>query len=65
VAQCLLRWAVQHGYGVIPKSAHGERIRTNFALEDFELAAEDMQALDELYTEHTEMQTCWDPRPIA
>jgi 2,5-diketo-D-gluconate reductase A len=47
-AQVLLRWAVQRGVPVIPKSTHRERIEENARLFDFELSDEDMAALDAL-----------------
>jgi 2,5-diketo-D-gluconate reductase A len=49
-AQVTLRWAIQHGAIVIPKSTHRERIRANGAIFDFELAATEMAALDALDT---------------
>jgi 2,5-diketo-D-gluconate reductase A len=47
-AQVVLRWAVQHGAIVIPKSSRQERIRENARIFDFELSGEDMDALDAL-----------------
>jgi 2,5-diketo-D-gluconate reductase A len=47
-AQVMLRWAIQHGVVVIPKSQDRERIRANGRIFDFELSAEDMSALDAL-----------------
>lgn len=47
-AQIVLRWALQHGNIVIPKSVHKERIVENIALYDFNLSAEDMTMLDSL-----------------
>ncbi len=47
-AQVLLRWCLQHGTIVIPKSTHRERIEENGRLFDFELSYEDMAALDAL-----------------
>ena len=47
-AQVMLRWAVQHGAIVIPKSARQDRIRSNAQIFDFELGEDDMRALDGL-----------------
>jgi diketogulonate reductase-like aldo/keto reductase len=47
-AQVMLRWSVQHGAVVIPRSRRRERIRSNAQIFDFELGAEDMRALDAL-----------------
>jgi diketogulonate reductase-like aldo/keto reductase len=45
-AQVLLRWCLQHGLVVIPKSTHRERIEENGRIFDFSLSAEDMADLD-------------------
>jgi diketogulonate reductase-like aldo/keto reductase len=47
-AQMVLRWAVQRGIPVIPKSARRERILENARIFDFTLSDADMQALDAL-----------------
>lgn len=47
-AQVLLRWAVQHGLVVLPKSTHEDRIRGNAQIFDFALSADDMAVLDGL-----------------
>jgi diketogulonate reductase-like aldo/keto reductase len=47
-AQVLLRWCLQHGVPVIPKSTHRERIEENAQIFDFTLAEKDMAALDAL-----------------
>lgn len=47
-AQVVLRWAVQRGTAIVPKSSKPERLRENLALFDFELSGEQMQAVSEL-----------------
>jgi diketogulonate reductase-like aldo/keto reductase len=51
-AQVLLRWCLQHGTIIIPKSTHRERIEENAQVFDFELSADDMSALDALDRTH-------------
>jgi diketogulonate reductase-like aldo/keto reductase len=57
-AQILLRWGLQRGLVVIPKSARPDHIRENVNVFDFEIAEEDMRALDGL--SHG-LHVSWDP----
>ncbi len=45
-AQAVLRWHIQHGFIVFPKSVRRERLEENFDLFDFELTADEMAAID-------------------
>ncbi|WP_329480044.1 aldo/keto reductase [Kribbella sp. NBC_01510] len=47
-AQVLIRWAMQKGLSVIPKSTHQDRIQENFGVFDFELDDDSIAALDAL-----------------
>lgn len=49
-AQIILRWHLQRGLTVIPKSVHEERIRENLAVFDFELEQGDMDIIASLDT---------------
>ena len=44
-AQVMLRWHLQRGVVVIPKSTHIERMRENLDVFDFTLTTEDMSAI--------------------
>jgi diketogulonate reductase-like aldo/keto reductase len=61
-AQTLLRWGVQHGFVVLPKSVTPERILENSAIFDFELGAADIARLDAL---EEGLVTGWDPATQA
>jgi diketogulonate reductase-like aldo/keto reductase len=47
-AQVLVRWHLEHGIVVIPKSSNAERIRANADVGGFSLDADDVAALDAL-----------------
>ncbi len=47
-AQIVLRWGIQRGTAIIPKTVRRERLQENIALFDFELNAEEMSALSAL-----------------
>lgn len=57
-AQLLLRWNIQQGFCVIPKSSHRERIAQNADIFDFQLSASDMAILNKM---HIGMRTGKDP----
>jgi len=52
VAQVILRWHLQLGNVVIPKSVTPARVRENFDLFDFELSADDLAAIARLDAGH-------------
>lgn len=55
VAQTALRWNVQRGVVIIPKSTHRERMEENFNIWDFSLSDEDMAAITALDLGHSEI----------
>ncbi|GHU07076.1 2,5-diketo-D-gluconic acid reductase [Alphaproteobacteria bacterium] len=57
-AQIMLRWCIEKGLIVLPKSVMPERIRENFDVFDFSLDADDTKKLTGL---DRDFRTCWDP----
>ena len=57
-AQILIRWAMQRGMVVLPKSVNQGRIVENFSVFDFEIPDSLMKRLDDL---DETFVTCWDP----
>ena len=57
-AQVLLRWGIEHGVVVLPKSTRRERIAENGAIFDFTLDGKSLQQLDAL---DEGLATGWDP----
>jgi alcohol dehydrogenase (NADP+) len=47
-AQIALRWNVQQGHSVLPKSTHAERLASNIEIFDFELSPADLQEFDKI-----------------
>ncbi len=54
-AQVALRWNVQRGVVVIPKSVHKERMAENIAIWDFELTQDEMEKIAKLDMGHSEI----------
>ena len=57
-AQLLIRWVLQHGLIVLPKSSKKGRIMENSSVFDFEISDDDMKKLDGF---NENLRTCWDP----
>ena len=55
VAQVILRWDIQRGVMVIPKSVHKNRMEQNFDIWDFELNDEEMKLISTLDLRHPQM----------
>lgn len=60
-AQTALRWNVQRGVVVIPKSVHKDRMEQNMDIWDFELSDEDMAEIAKLDLGHSEIVNHDDP----
>lgn len=60
-AQVALRWNVQRGVVVIPKSVHKDRMEQNMDIWDFELSDEDMNEIAKLDIGHSEIVNHYDP----
>ncbi len=63
-AQVALRWNVQRGVVVIPKSTHRERMEQNISIWDFSLSQEDMDRIAALDLGHSEIIDHSDPAVI-
>lgn len=60
-AQVALRWNIQRGVVVIPKSVHKERMEQNIDIWNFTLSDEDMQEIARLDLGHSEIVNHSDP----
>lgn len=63
-AQVILRWHLQRGIVVIPKSTHIERIEENFDVFDFELSCEDMDQIAKLDKSTSAFFSHYDPNMV-
>src|SRR5665647_2869479 len=64
IAQVILRWLTQRGVVAIPKSVRRERMEENFNSLDFELSAEDMEAIKTLDTKTSSFFDHRDPAMV-
>lgn len=64
VAQVILRWHLQRGIAVIPKSTHLERITENFNVFDFTLSNEDMAVIAALDQKQSAFFSHTDPAMV-
>lgn len=60
-AQAALRWNIQRGVVVIPKSVHKDRMEQNFDVWDFTLSEDDMAEIAKLDLGHSEIVDHSDP----
>lgn len=63
-AQVMLRWHIQRGIVVIPKSTHIERMKENFDVFGFTLSDKDMQAIAALDKEQSSFFSHTDPNMV-
>ena len=63
-AQVILRWLIQRGIVVIPKSTHIERMKENFEVFDFELSDDDMKLISTLDKEESLFFSHQDPERV-
>ena len=60
-AQVALRWNIDRGVVIIPKSTHKERMEQNMDIWDFSLSSEDMAEIAKLDIGHSEIVNHYDP----
>lgn len=63
-AQVMLRWHIQRGVAVIPKSTHYERMKENFNVFDFKLSDSDMEIISALDKNESSFFSHYDPAMV-
>ncbi len=63
-AQVILRWHIQRGIVVIPKTTHKERMKENFDIFDFVLTNDDMAAISTLDKKQSSFFSHTDPSMV-
>lgn len=64
VAQVILRFQLQRGIVVIPKSTHKKRMKENFDVFDFQLSSEDMKEISKLDKNESSFFSHYDPKTV-
>jgi diketogulonate reductase-like aldo/keto reductase len=60
-AQIMIRWCIESGFVVLPKTTHKARLKENMEVFDFKLDSNDMKQLSKLEKNY---RTCWDPTNV-
>lgn len=63
-AQVVLRWNVQRGVSILPKSTHVERMAQNIDIWDFELTEDEMKTIGAKDLGHSEIINHFDPQLV-
>ena len=63
-AQIALKWNVQRGVCILPKSVHADQIAQNFDIWDFNMTDEEMRQIDALDLGHSEIIDHYDPNIV-
>lgn len=63
--ESLLMWALGHGFSILPKSAHPDRIRRNRLKEKLPLTSDQIAQIDQLSSKHGQKKLCWDSCEVA
>lgn len=64
LAQTALRYLLQRGVIIIPKSTHKERMQENLDIFNFELSADDMKRIEALDTKHSLFFSHYEPAMV-